>query len=54
MSAGSEVRVPKRTVRSAGLGWRGGVVDGGKVVGVSGGAQMDTWTQETTQKHQQN
>lgn len=37
VSAGSEARVPKRAVGSAGMGWRGGVVDGGKVVGTSDG-----------------
>lgn len=41
---GSEARVPKRAVGSAGMGWRGGVVGGGKVVGTSGGTQMDTCT----------
>lgn len=46
----SDSRVPKRAVGSAGMGWRGGVVDGGRVVGTSGGAQMDTCTQEIPQK----
>lgn len=34
---GSEVQVPKKAVGSAGMGWRGGVVDGGRVVGASDG-----------------
>lgn len=36
-SAESEAGVPNRPVGSAGMGWRGGVVDGGKVVGASDG-----------------
>lgn len=36
-STGLEVWMPKRAVGSAGMGWRGEVVDGSKVVGASEG-----------------
>lgn len=36
VTAGSEARVPIRAVESGGMGWKGGVVDGGRVVGSSG------------------
>lgn len=49
-STESEARVPNRAVGSAGMGWRGGVVDGGKVVGASDG-HMYT---KNTQNHQLN
>lgn len=37
VTVGSEAWVPNRAVESGGMGCRGGVVDGGRVVGASGG-----------------
>lgn len=47
VTVGSEAWVPNRAVGSGGMGCRGGVVDGGGVVGASGGSgQTDTYTQK--------
>lgn len=42
VTVGSEAWVPNRAVGSGGMGCRGGVVDGGKVVGTSGGGDRQT------------
>ena len=42
VTVGSEAWVPNRAVGSGGMGCRGGVVDGGRVVGTSGGGDRQT------------
>lgn len=47
---GSEAWVPNRAVGSGGMGCRGGVVDGGRVVGASGGRERQTHIYQKKQK----
>lgn len=59
VTVGSEAWVPNRAVGSGGMGCRGGVVDGGGVVGASGGGDRQTHTHKnntttTTTKMNQN
>lgn len=42
MTVGSETWEPERAVGSGGMGCRGGGVDGGRVVGASGGGDRQT------------
>lgn len=44
VTVGSEAWVSNSAVGSGGMGWRGGVVDGGGVVGASGGGDRQTHT----------
>lgn len=50
MSVGSEAWMPKRAVVSAGMGCKGEVVDGGKVVGASGSGHKRTRVQKQYNK----
>lgn len=50
MTVGSEAWVPNRAVGSGGMGCRGGVVDGGGVVGASGGGDRQTHVYKKTPK----
>lgn len=42
VTVGSDTWVPNKAVGSGGMGCKGGVVDGGRVVGTSGGGDKQT------------
>lgn len=52
VTVGSEAWVSNRAVGSGRMGGRGGVVDGGRVVGTSGGEERQTHIHKTIQQQQ--
>lgn len=54
VTVGSEAWVSNRAVGSGRMGGRGGVVDGGRVVGTSGGEERHIYTKPIQQQQKMN